>query len=63
MNKGSEMSKEEFEMCAFGFNIWPFFSVSCFSGFEDDEKGFYAVYRDIFEKIKYEEEKAYEFKD
>lgn len=54
-----EMSKEDLEQYSFGFNIWAYFTMSCFSGYEDDEKGFYAVYRDAFEKIKAEETKAY----
>ena len=41
-------------MYSFGFNIWPYFTSSCFKGFDDDEGGFYYVYRDIFEKIKTE---------
>lgn len=49
-----EMSKEDVEMYSFGFNIWPYFSSSCFKGFDDSEGGFYYVYRDIFEKIKTE---------
>jgi DnaJ family protein A protein 5 len=49
-----EMSKEDLEQYSFGFNIWAYFTMACFSGYEDDEKGFYAVYRDAFEKIKAE---------
>jgi len=29
----------------------PFFSSSAFSGYGDDDKGFYAVYRRVFERI------------
>ncbi len=44
----------------FNFNIWKFFIANCFNGYEEtEEKNFYAVYREVFEKIKYEEEQAY----
>lgn len=58
-----DMSKEDLEVHTFGFNIWNYFTVSCFSGFEDDEGGFYQVYRDIFEKLKEEETKAFAMRD
>uniref|UniRef100_A0A4X2LCU9 DnaJ homolog subfamily C member 21 n=1 Tax=Vombatus ursinus TaxID=29139 RepID=A0A4X2LCU9_VOMUR len=32
-----------------------YFTVTCYSGYEDDEKGFYAVYRNVFEMIVKEE--------
>ncbi|XP_071437716.1 dnaJ homolog subfamily C member 21 isoform X2 [Pithys albifrons albifrons] len=32
-----------------------YFTVSCYSGYEDDEKGFFTVYRQVFEKIAKEE--------
>ncbi|XP_068780800.1 dnaJ homolog subfamily C member 21-like isoform X1 [Struthio camelus] len=32
-----------------------YFTVSCYSGFGDDEKGFFTVYRQVFEKIAKEE--------
>ncbi|XP_038599979.1 dnaJ homolog subfamily C member 21 [Tachyglossus aculeatus] len=32
-----------------------FFTVTCYSGYGDDEKGFYAVYRNVFELIVKEE--------
>ena len=54
-----EMSKQDIEQYSFGFNIWTYFTTSCFKGYEDSEGGFYAVYRDVFEKIKAEELKAY----
>jgi len=53
------MSKEDLEQYSFGFNIWAYFTMNCFEGFEDNAEGFYAVYRDVFEKIKAEEAKAY----
>lgn len=40
------MTKEDLEMHTFGFNIWEFFTPSCYKGYEDvDEKNFYKVYR------------------
>ncbi len=50
-------------MYTFGFNIWSYFTTKCFSGFDDSEKGFYCVYRDVFEKIKSEEAKAYNMRE
>lgn len=32
-------------------NIFPFFSSSCYCGFGDDPKGFYAVYAEVFNKL------------
>ncbi|KAM9509710.1 dnaJ homolog subfamily C member 21 isoform 2-T2 [Guaruba guarouba] len=32
-----------------------YFTVSCYSGYGDDEKGFFTVYREVFEKIAKEE--------
>lgn len=32
-------------------NLFPYFSLSCFKGYGDDEKGFYTVYRNIFEQL------------
>ena len=43
-----DMSKEDIEQYTFGFNIWQYFTTSCFKGYEDDENGFYAIYRAIF---------------
>lgn len=57
------MSKEDLEQYSFGFNIWAYFTMSCFEGYEDNAQGFYAVYRDVFEKIKAEEAKAYNSRD
>lgn len=36
-------------------NIFPYFSGSCYRGFDDDEKGFYSVYREVFNKLAAEE--------
>ncbi|XP_011863164.1 PREDICTED: dnaJ homolog subfamily C member 21 [Vollenhovia emeryi] len=32
-------------------NLFPYFSLSCFKGYGDDENGFYAVYRKVFEQL------------
>ncbi|XP_012215363.1 dnaJ homolog subfamily C member 21 [Linepithema humile] len=32
-------------------NLFRYFSVSCFKGYGDDQKGFYTVYRNVFEKL------------
>jgi DnaJ family protein A protein 5 len=32
-------------------NLFKYFSSTCFTGYEDDENGFYAVYRRVFEKL------------
>lgn len=55
------MTAEEFEMQTFGFNVKPYFKEECFKGFEDGPEGFYAVYRKLFELVKEEERKAYEY--
>lgn len=39
-------------------NLFPYFSLSCFKGYGDDEKGFYTVYRNVFEQLAAED---YEF--
>lgn len=36
-------------------DLLQYFTVTCYSGYGDDDKGFYAVYRNIFEKIVKEE--------
>ncbi|XP_075899830.1 dnaJ homolog subfamily C member 21 isoform X2 [Nelusetta ayraudi] len=36
-------------------DLLQYFTVTCYSGFGDDEKGFYAVYRNVFESIIKEE--------
>lgn len=36
-------------------NIFPYFSGSCYRGFDDDDKGFYSVYREVFNKLAAEE--------
>lgn len=32
-------------------NLFPYFSATCFKGYKDDEKGFYTIYRNVFEKL------------
>lgn len=58
-----EMSKEDVDQYTFGFNIWHYFTTGCFNGYDDSPTAFYAVYRDVFEKIKAEETKAYSLRD
>ncbi|XP_043926109.1 dnaJ homolog subfamily C member 21 isoform X2 [Protopterus annectens] len=36
-------------------DLLQYFTVTCYSGYEDDEKGFYTVYRKVFEMIVKEE--------
>ncbi|EZA57602.1 DnaJ-like protein subfamily C member [Ooceraea biroi] len=36
-------------------NLFPYFSASCFKGYADDAKGFYAIYRNVFDKLAAEE--------
>ncbi|XP_070780829.1 dnaJ homolog subfamily C member 21 isoform X2 [Enoplosus armatus] len=36
-------------------DLLQYFTVTCYSGYGDDEKGFYTVYRDLFESIVKEE--------
>lgn len=33
------------------FNLYPYFSTSCYKGYGDDEKGFYFVYKEVFNKL------------
>ncbi|XP_067003711.2 dnaJ homolog subfamily C member 21 [Anabrus simplex] len=32
-------------------DVFPYFTSSCFKGYGDDDKGFYAVYREVFNKL------------
>lgn len=41
-------------------NLFKYFSPSCFKGFGDDEKGFYSVYREVFNTILVEESVYFE---
>ncbi|KAF5278038.1 hypothetical protein FQR65_LT15810 [Abscondita terminalis] len=36
-------------------DVFQFFTTTCFKGFDDDEQGFYAVYRHVFERISLED--------
>ncbi|KAF5297133.1 hypothetical protein FQA39_LY02713 [Lamprigera yunnana] len=36
-------------------DVFQFFTTTCFNGFGDDENGFYAVYRSVFDKISTED--------
>lgn len=33
------------------FDLFPYFSASCFSGYGSDENGFYSVYSDVFSRL------------
>lgn len=44
-------------------DIYQYFNTSCFKGYNDDEKGFYTVYRQVFEKITAEDEPFRDDKD
>lgn len=47
------------QQASFGdIKIKKFFDPSAFEGFEDDANGFFTVYRNLFEAIKMQEEKA-----
>ncbi|XP_040075906.1 dnaJ homolog subfamily C member 21 [Ixodes scapularis] len=37
-------------------DVYSYFNSSCFSGYNDDEKGFYTVYGDVFQRIAAEDE-------
>lgn len=32
-------------------NVFQYFNTSCYTGFKDDENGFYTIYRHVFEKV------------
>ncbi|CAG8575883.1 6642_t:CDS:2 [Ambispora gerdemannii] len=40
-------------------DLMRFFDAGCFSGFDDNPKGFFTIYRNLFEKLAYEEEEAF----
>ncbi|XP_056638977.1 dnaJ homolog subfamily C member 21 isoform X1 [Diorhabda sublineata] len=44
-------------------NVFQYFTTSCFQGYEDDENGFYTVYRNVFQKIAEEDIEFMEDKD
>merc|ERR1740128_1604536 len=43
-NMGEKLDEE-------GINLFQYYSSSCFSGYGDDEKGFYTVFREVFNTI------------
>lgn len=47
----------EDDMDDFGFNVWSFFTSSAYSGFDDDEGGFFQVYAKSFADIAADEAK------
>ncbi|XP_077398493.1 dnaJ homolog subfamily C member 21-like [Vanacampus margaritifer] len=44
-------------------DLLQFFTVTCYSGYGDDDKGFYAIYRNLFESIVKEEMEQGEVED
>lgn len=57
--RGGNGTSEDDEEGGGLFNIWRFFNTSCFSGFDDDEYGFFAVYEAVFHSlVEQESEKA-----
>ncbi|KAJ1483674.1 DnaJ domain-containing protein, partial [Baffinella frigidus] len=48
--RGGDGLGQESEEESIGINIFEFFSASCFKGFGDDEKGFFGVYAEVFNK-------------
>lgn len=36
-------------------DVFPYFSVSCFRGYDDSDNGFYTIYREVFNKLSAEE--------
>lgn len=44
-------------------DVFQYFTSSCFSGYNDDEKGFYTIYREVFAKIGKEDIEFMEEKD
>lgn len=51
----SDGDKSELETC---INLFQYFSSSCYANLNDDEDGFYTVYRTVFKTIADEEEQA-----
>lgn len=48
--KGSGSEYEDNALCVFQY-----FTASCYSGFGDDAKGFYTIFRNVFEQLATEE--------
>lgn len=48
--KGSGSEYEDNALCVFQY-----FTASCYSGFGDDDKGFYTIFRNVFEQLATEE--------
>ena len=50
-------------------DLYPYFSSTCFKGYGDDEKGFYKIYKEVFNKIAsenlefFKEEEEFEYPD
>lgn len=44
-------------------DVFPYFTTSCFKGYGDDEKGFYSVYREVFNTIAAEDSEFMQSED
>ena len=56
--RGQSVGGGEADGDAFVVNLWPYFSSSCFRGFDDDPRGFFAVYDGVFGRIQDSERAA-----
>lgn len=64
LNGGNGNDSELEQNKGFEFNIWKYFSQSCYqSTSEDNISNFYKVYRELFQKIIIEEENARQYDD
>ncbi|ODM95919.1 DnaJ subfamily C member 21 [Orchesella cincta] len=50
LREGFEQEDDDFIV-----DLFPYFTSACFTGYNDEEKGFYTVYREVFELISTEE--------
>lgn len=55
------MTREDLERASYGFDIFAYFDRDAFEDFNDEEDGFFTVYREAFEKVDYEEERTHKF--
>jgi len=53
--RGGDGTEGDFDS---GFNVWPYFSRSCFQGFGDNEGGFYKIYAFVFKNLNDEDMQA-----
>ncbi|CRG99608.1 DnaJ protein, putative [Plasmodium relictum] len=50
-----EEKNEQNKYSSKNINIWEYFNNNCYNGFDDNEKGFYNVYKNLFDEIIKEE--------